>query len=331
MELGLNGRFTTPPGPKPADAPAKSSPPSAATDSSKSDSTERLRIVAARPSEAAGNGVSAPLRRGLAGDRRFGSEMRDELEDWNIARVGTRPSRLLSWSPIVSSADGLSYAAEQYRIVRTKIFQLLGKPFRLVITSPSIGDGKTLTAVNLATAMALKSEGRTLLIDADLRRANVHNCLGVPLGPGLAEVLACTCPLEEAIFAVADLPRLHILPAGQPRGNPSELLDSSRWRSLADFVREDFSQVIVDCPPVGVVTDYDLIAAVCDGVALVVRPDHTDRTLCFSAIAKLGPKMTGVLLNDTPEWFFWKKPVHSGYYYYRRDGNNSPRDKRRSE
>src|SRR3974390_1329785 len=100
-----------------------------------------------------------------------------------------RPVRITVASALLCPTDELSYAAEQYRIVRTKIIQALHKSFRLVITSPGAGDGNTITALNLAVAMALKGEGRTLLIDADLRNARVHQLLEVPIGPGLADVL----------------------------------------------------------------------------------------------------------------------------------------------
>jgi capsular exopolysaccharide synthesis family protein len=305
--LALNGQGATTPEPAPAHSVKEKPSMPPAVERGESGPVKGMRIVAARPAEAAGDGVSRPP----------GDEPRGERERWDASRMRVRAARLSAWSPLLSPGDSLSYAAEQYRIVRTKIVQLLDKPFRLVITSPSIGDGKTLTAVNLATAMALKNEGRTLLIDADLRRSNVHTRLDVPLGPGLAEVLSGACPLEEAIFQVQDVPRLHVLTAGQPQGNPTELLDSSRWRALAEMVRHDFAQVIVDCPPVEVVADYDLIAAACDGVTLVVRPDHTDRTRCLAAMSKIGPRLTGVLINDACEWFLWK-PVHSGYYYYRK-------------
>ena len=80
-----------------------------------------------------------------------------------------------------------------------------------------------------------------------------------------------------------------------------------------------FAHVIVDSPPIELVADFDLIAAVCDGVALVVRPDHTDRSLCLAAIQKLKPKLTGVLVNAARDWFLWKKSSYHNYYHYRQE------------
>jgi protein-tyrosine kinase len=240
-------------------------------------------------------------------------------------RPRLRPVPLHRVSPLLASDEGLAYASEQYRILRTRILQLQRKPFQLVITSPSVGDGKTLTAVNLAAALALRSEDPTLLIDADLRRAGIHRMLQIPNEPGLADILRGSCRLDEAIFAVDTLPGLHVLPAGEPRGNPAELLDSEPWRDLAEIVRQRFAHTIVDCPPVEVVADYDLIAAVCNSAILVLRPDHTDRTLSLRAIEKLKPKLTGVIINAAPEWFLWKRPAHHGYYYYRQEAKNRER------
>jgi capsular exopolysaccharide synthesis family protein len=214
--------------------------------------------------------------------------------------------------PVLSQDDRMRQAAEQYRMVRTKIAQVLPMPFRLVITSPSIGDGKSVTALNLAAMLALRSKHRTLLIDADLRRASIHRSLQISPEPGLAEVLAGRATLQKALVQFRDVPGFYVLPAGTRGGKPVELLDSPRWRGLLAELPEQFSQVIVDCPPVDVVADYDLIADACDGVLLVLRPDHSDRTRSLATIERVKPKLTGVLINAAPEWFLWRK---SGRYY----------------
>ena len=85
--------------------------------------------------------------------------------------------------------DGVSsHASEQYRIVRTRIVQHPSRPSLILVSSPDPGDGKTITAINVAGALSLKSEGSVLLIDADFRRPNIHEQLGLPIGPGLADL-----------------------------------------------------------------------------------------------------------------------------------------------
>jgi capsular exopolysaccharide synthesis family protein len=217
--------------------------------------------------------------------------------------------------PLLSPKQEDRRAAEQYRIIRTRIFHQLPGSSITVIASPGMGDGKTVTAVNLAAALAHKSEDRVLLIDADLRLSKVHERLGVPKTPGLAEVLSGACTLEDAMLRVEQMPNFYILPAGEAEVNPTELLDSSNWRALLARLREEFQRTIVDSPPVEAVADYDLIASSCDGVVLVVRPDHTSRPLLTRALTKVKSKLIGVLINDVEDWFLWKRGSSSYYYY----------------
>src|SRR5207253_2006001 len=125
--------------------------------------------------------------------------------------------------------DGTLWAAnEQYRILRTKLVQHPKSPRMIMISSTGPGDGKSITAINLAGALALKSDANVLLMDCDFRKSAIHRHLGSPPTPGLAEVLAGTCALEDAVVGTEEMPNLYILPAGKPEGNPVELLDSSR-------------------------------------------------------------------------------------------------------
>ncbi len=248
------------------------------------------------------------------------SKLADIVESDKSAKkpVPTIPVHLPSNCPLQSDAAKDAYAAEQYRIVRTKTGQLLRKPFRVVITSPSVGDGKTLTAVNLAVAMAMRSNEKTLLVDADLRNSGIRRRLNVRREPGLADVLAGKRSVANAIFDAGGVPGLYVITAGQAAVNPTELLDSSRWSELTGTLSRHFAQVVIDSPPIDVVADFDLIAAACDGVILVVRPDSTDRTRCFAAIDKLGSRLTGILINAAPDWFLSKRPKHDYSYYGRR-------------
>ena len=208
-------------------------------------------------------------------------------------------------------------AAEQYKIARTKILHHFSKPRCLVVSSAQVDDGKSVSAVNLAGCLALKAQTTVLLVDADMRRSRLADALGVPASPGLSEVLAGKCALEEAIVRLDPLPNLLFLPRGERPPNAAELLDSARWRSLSAIFRKEFGFVVIDAPPIGLVADYDLVQDVADGVVLVVRPDHTNRAVCLKTLAAIPPeKLLGVLINCAASWFFSRPLGHRYDYYY---------------
>jgi len=209
-----------------------------------------------------------------------------------------------------------SQAGEQYRVLRTKIVQHARQPRVMVVSSPSAGDGKSITALNLAGALSLKGTASVLLVDGDLRRPSIWRHLGVEESPGLAEVLAGKVALEAAILNVLEYGNLHFMPAGKSGHNPSELLDSEIF--LATFVRlkRMFKYVVIDSPPIASVADYDLLTAVSDGVIVVVRPDHTNRQACTKALESIPKdKCLGVVVNRVSDWFLSKSYGYAPYYY----------------
>jgi capsular exopolysaccharide synthesis family protein len=244
------------------------------------------------------------------------------LRDFSRPELPSRvvPLRLSALDPIFPFEEEHSTAAEQYRIIRTRILHHPKKPKVLVITSASSGDGKTVTSINLAAALALKRDGPILLIDGDLRRPKVGEMLGLPPEIGLSEVLSGRTTLDDAVVRTEELPNLWILSAGSGIENPAELLDSQRWRSLIEEVRSRFSYVIIDATPVAAVADYDLVQVVSDGVIIVARPDHTERKHCLEVISAVPKeKSLGLILNCVENWFLWKTP---SYGYYKR-GNSA--------
>src|SRR5579872_5445394 len=224
-------------------------------------------------------------------------------------RTGMVSLRLSADSPVLPFDSEHTRAGEQYRVARTRILQHARQPKLIVISSTGSGDGKTISSINLSGAMALKSGARVLLVDADMRRSQIGMLLGISQAPGLSDVLAGACTLDEAIVQTEQFPNLFVLPGGRPVVNPTELLDSSRWAALCSSVRHQFEYVIFDAPPMATVADYDLIQSHCDGVVLVVRPDHTSRELCLKAVESV-PKdrLVGVLMNCVRDWFLWKTP-----------------------
>jgi capsular exopolysaccharide synthesis family protein len=232
-----------------------------------------------------------------------------------LSGVRTLPLRLGDTSPVLPFDETNWSAGEQYRMVRTKIIQHPRQPRMIVISSSGALDGKTLTATNLAGALALKTESKVLLLDADFRRSTVHSALGLPETPGLGDVLKGSCELDEALVHAEQLANLYVLSAGSSVANPAELLDSPRWVALCGKVRSLFRYIILDSPPITAVTDYDLIQASCDGVIVVVRPDHTKRALCLKTLAAVPQdKLLGVILNCVSPWFLGSSEPTSYYY-----------------
>jgi capsular exopolysaccharide synthesis family protein len=237
--------------------------------------------------------------------------------DWQIPAVEVHVPPASPLLPFDGSDDP---AAEQYRIIRTKISQNPAQPRVVAISSPSIGDGKSVSSINLAVALSLKGGEPVLLIDADLRRPNLARLLGLHPSRGLTDVLAGRCRLDEAIVRLAAFSDLCLLPAGPKPSNPTELLDSSRLRTISDQVRQVFRFVVFDAPPVGLVADFDLVQAVTDGVIVIVRPDHTDRSLCHATLEAIpGRKLLGVVMNCIPDSLF-SKGRHSVDYCYSDSG-----------
>ena len=154
-----------------------------------------------------------------------------------------------------------------------------------------------------------------LLIDADLRRSTVAAVLGIEPLPGLSEVLRGEKTIQEAVVRLEQLPTLHVLPAGVGSSNPVEMLDSTLWRGMVKALREEFEMVIMDTTPMGTVADFKLVQEVCDGVMMVVRPDHTNRSAFMKAIESDGQqKLLGTVINAYENSLFWKRP-DSAYHY----------------
>src|SRR5215469_14614107 len=228
--------------------------------------------------------------------------------------IRVTPLALAASSPLLPFENPHAHAAEQYRILRTRLAHHPKRPKMIVVSSANPGDGKTFTAINLAGVLSLKGDAKVLLMDADFRRSAIHRQLGLAEGPGLSEVMLGNCAFEEAVIEAEQFPNLHILVNGTLENmNPSELLDSPYWRALCQTARKRYQYVILDSPPVAAVADYELIQMAADGMVLVVRPEHTNRSACFKAIETIPrEKFLGVILNCAQPWFLHKT---YGYQY----------------
>ncbi|MEP6918399.1 MAG: CpsD/CapB family tyrosine-protein kinase, partial [Acidobacteriota bacterium] len=168
----------------------------------------------------------------------------------------------------------------------------------IVVTSPNLGDGKSLTAANLAITMAQEFQQRVLLVDADLRRPSVHRMFGVAAGPGLADVLIGATELSQALVVLPDQ-HLTLLPAGPVPSHPAELLGSAAMRRLLDTLRARFDRIIIDMPPASPLADLNIVAPMADGVLMIVRAGVTPKPAIERALAGLdASKVLGLVLNE---------------------------------
>ena len=201
---------------------------------------------------------------------------------------------------LVAATAPQSVAAEQYRLLRTRLKNAAnGRAVRtIVVTSPSMGDGKSVTAANLALTMAQEFHQRVLLIDADMRRPSVATLFGISQGPGLADVLMGAVELDGALVHFADQ-RLTVLPAGTPPGHPAELLGSSGMRRILDTLRTRFDAILIDMPPVAPVADVHVVSPLVDGILMIVRAGVTAKPAIERAISGLDvSKVLGLVLNE---------------------------------
>jgi capsular exopolysaccharide synthesis family protein len=203
-------------------------------------------------------------------------------------------------------------AVEQYRRLAATLHHVQeDRGVRRVIVSSAVAnEGKTLTSTNLALTLSHSYARRVLLIDADLRRPRVHVMFGLPNGIGVSEMLASVEPQKAPVVQLS--PYLSVLPAGRATSDPMAALTSSRMAAILDEAVERFDWVIIDTPPVGMLSDARLVAAMADVALLVVGAGTTPCAAVQHSIEALGrERVLGVVLNRADEAL-----AGGSYYYY---------------
>jgi len=227
---------------------------------------------------------------------------------------------------ISTKAGGI---VEAYGVLQTNIaFSRDDAPAKtLVFTSPFSGDGKTTTVVNLGLSLAQRGI-RGLLIDADVRRGVLHSVFGGAREPGLSEVLKGVTGFENArrTVSVGQRGTLDYLPTGKLSPSDEGLVASDAMRNLLARVREEYDVVIVDTPPVNIITDAAVLAANADGVVLIARAGVTAAPALSYAVEQLRhvrAHVLGVVLNDID---LQHDAVYDSTYKYFRDYEYSTTD-----
>ncbi len=186
----------------------------------------------------------------------------------------------------------------------------------LLVASAVPGEGKSLTAANVALTLTTSYSRRVLLVDADLRRPSLHNLFRAPTTSGLSEGLDAATAAR--ITAIQLSPMLALLPAGRPVENPVPLLTSQRMADLIRDARQHFDWVVIDTPPVGLLTDANLLSKEADAALLVIHATHTPYALVQKAVQAIGKaKIFGVVLNRVEDQRL--HPSGYGYHRYYRD------------
>ena len=229
-------------------------------------------------------------------------------------------------------------AVEQYKLLRTNLSFTLpeGEGCRIIgVTSSIRGEGKSTTAVNLSYVLA-ESGKKVILLDGDLRIPSVAKKMRIPSTPGLTDLLRGESALDLSGMKSPQLSTWYIMPSGVLPPNPSELLGSKRMESALKVLSEHFDYIVIDLPPVNIVSDALAVSQYIDGMVLVIREDYTEKKELENCIRQLrlsNVKVLGCVMNETKEGkgYYSKYRYKSYYKYYKTYGNyesaeNSKRD-----
>jgi len=200
---------------------------------------------------------------------------------------------------------------------RTNIaYSIVKKGCKMVsITSSSKYEGKTITAVNIAIALAQQVDTRVLIIDCDLRRPRIQSVLEIPVDKGITNYLNFECEVSDIVYT-SKLDNLDAICCGTIPPNPSELLSSDNMKELIKELSKQYDYIIFDTPPIGVVIDALPIIKQTDGVVVIVRDNVTDirdYKKTIDILKRSEANIIGVIFNDVEP--VGKRKYGGGYKY----------------
>lgn len=223
-----------------------------------------------------------------------------------IPNIEREDQRLLT----AKSASGS--VLESYRVLRSNVrFAAVDEALQsILVTSTVPGEGKSVTACNLAVAMALDGK-KIILVDADLRRPTIHEKFGLRSTPGLTNVLVGAMDVDDALQAT-EIENLRVLTSGPIPPNPAELLNSRAMEQVQEMLKARADVVIFDSPPCLSVADAQVLSATVDGLIYVIQLGSTKKTALrhgYELLRQAHARVLGVVYNKIPD------SGRSGYYY----------------
>lgn len=235
------------------------------------------------------------------GENSTHSHMEQEFRGGNGGLVDNR---------LITIREPYSMIAEQYRVLCTRISQLVQNKssYILAITSSVKGEGKSFTSINLAIAMAKDFDENVLLIEGDLKNPTIHEYLKRSPGFGLSDVIEGRIEMDAASIKLFE-GKLTVLFAGKKIGNPSRLISSPKMEEMLNTARGLYKYIIIDAPPVLPLVDMNIYSNFVDGILLIIQAGKTPKSMVKRALSTIpSEKVIGAVLNDV-------ELNYSKYYY----------------
>lgn len=221
---------------------------------------------------------------------------------------------------IIAHYDKESPSATEFRRIYSRLYPGTGgeKLHTILITSATLGEGKSITSSLLAITAATLGNEKVVLVDLDMRRPRIHEYFAVSLGTGVTDVLTGKSNIKN-VARTTILPNLNIITSGKADTQPSDIFDQADLPAFIQELKFYYDTIIIDSPPIIPVSDPMMIADKVDGVLLVVKSGATQREVISRAVNLLsnsGINLLGVILNDTESVLpYYYKDRYYGYHY----------------
>ena len=250
------------------------------------------------------------------------SECNDIENHLKLSVIGTIPIIDKYESQLISITNPKSPISEAFRTLRTNIkFSAIDKEIKTIVVTSSVPEeGKSLVSNNLASVIS-QANLRVLLVDCDLRKPKVHRNFKLSNHQGLTNILIGEKNLFEVVNRYESLTNLHILTSGPIPPNPSEIIGSNRMKEFLKMAREDYDIVILDSPPIGLVTDSAVLSTISDALIYVTAIGQTKIDMAKSAkelLDQVDANVIGAVLNKIPvdgrSYYQYSSTLFDKYY-----------------